>query len=179
MPYTIEHHKHISSAWGAATGARASKLCRFKVSVGREILEAVGFTAKFLVSDLPTPARLDARHAQWRRKVIQKAKQKKLSFTHGIAAKLINSYLKDRFVCGGNHQHPRVRNLHPPIDAVLLDALAKANFGGYANQWRFFHNKRWSKFDSKTYQGVINLILSALPAGDPLWKIEQHWKGNQ
>jgi hypothetical protein len=47
----------------------------------------------------------------------------RLRFTHGIAAKLVNVYLKSVFVCGGRHDHPRVRALHPPIDSLLLDAL--------------------------------------------------------
>jgi hypothetical protein len=179
MPYIIEDHKHISAAWGAATGARASKLCRFPVSVGRQILEESSFTARFKVSDLPLPAELDERHAKWRSTVIEKATRRKLKFTHGIAAKLINSYLKDRFVCGGDHDHKRVRCLHPPIDALLLAALAKANYGGHAKAWRKFRDMRWSKFDSATYQAVIDLMRRSLPAGDPLWKIEEYWEGHQ
>ena len=102
-----------------------------------------------------------------------------LPFTHGIAAKLINGYLKDRFVCGGYHEHERVKCLHPPIDALLLGALAEENVGGHAQQWREFRDQRWSKFDSAMYQAVINLIRESLPAGEPLWKIEQYWRGHQ
>jgi hypothetical protein len=177
--YTIEHHKHIEAAWGAATGARASILCRFPVSVGRQILEESGFTARFKVSDLPLPAELDQRHAQWRYVVIKNATKRKLKYTHGIAAKLINGYLKIRFVCGGDHEHERVRFLHPPIDAVLLAALADADYGGQAKAWRKFHDMRWSKFDSATYQTVIELMRRSLPAGAPLWHIEAYWKGHQ
>lgn len=179
MPYTIEDHKHISAAWGAATGARASKLCRFSVAVGKQILEEAGFTARFTLTELPLPAELDARHTQWRRTVVEKARSKKLAFTHGIAAKLINGYLKDRFVCGGDHDHERVKCLHPPIDALLLGSLARANFGGQARSWRKFHDKRWSKYDSATYQSVIDLIRETLSPGEPLWKIEEHWEGHQ
>lgn len=177
-PYSIEQHKHISAAWDAATSARASPLCRFTVSDGREILEHAGFTAAFRVADLPTPDRLDGQHAKWRRTVIAEANKLELTFTHGVAAKLINCYLKDRFVCGGDHKDERVKCLHPPIDAVLLDSLAKANFGGVAKQWRWFHDARWSKFDSDTYQDVIDLIRKSLQ-GKPLWMIEKHWQGNQ
>ena len=179
MPYTIEDHKHISAAWGAATGARASKLCRFPVSVGRQILEESGFTASLKVSDLPLPAELDERHAEWCCAVIEKAAKQKLKFTHGIAAKLINGYLKDRFVCGGDHDHERVRCLHPPIDALLLAALAKVNYGNQAKAWRKFRDSRWSKFDYDTYQAVIDLIRASLPPGEPMWKIEEHWEGHQ
>jgi hypothetical protein len=177
--YTIEKHKHISAAWGAATAARASNLCRFPVYIGRQILEESGFTAQFKVSDLPLPEELDEQHAKWRCTVIERAAKQALTFTHGIAAKLINCYLKDRFVCGGDHDHDRVRCLHPPIDALLLLALAKKNFGLQAQAWRKFHEKRWSKFDSGTYQDVIDLIRATLPAGEPMWKIEEYWNGHQ
>ena len=179
MSYTIDEHKHISAAWGAATGARASKLCRFSVMTGKVILEASGFTPVFTVSHLPLLPDLDEQHAKWRLAVICQAEKQKLRFTHGIAAKLINGYLKDRFVCGGDHEHDRVKYLHPPIDAVLLKEMTRTNFGGHAKKWRKFHDLRWSKFDSETYQSVINLIRQSLPAGEPLWKVEAHWRGYQ
>ena len=182
-PYTIEEHKHVSAAWAAATGARASSLCRFPVKVGRDILEESGFIARFKVSDLPLPKELDKQHAKWRCTVIEKAAKRNLKFTHGIAAKLINGYLKDRFVCGCDHEHKRVRCLHPPIDALLLDALAKseAKAGNRerSQKWKSFHSKRWSKFDSATYQAVIDLMRQSLPEGEAFWKIEEHWRGYQ
>jgi hypothetical protein len=178
-PYTIDEHKHSLAAWGASTGARASKRCRFPVSVGRQILEDSGFSARLKVSDLPLLEELDDCHERWRCAVIENAARRDLNFTHGIAAKLINGYLKGRFVCGGEHEHERVRGLHPPIDALLLAALAKADYGGHAQAWRRFRDKRWSKFDSETYQAVIDLMRSTLPAEEPLWKIEEYWEGHQ
>ncbi len=180
MPYTIEKHNHRLAAWAASTSASASPLCRFKVEVGVAVLENSGFTAEaFAIANLPTPAELDVIHAGWRETVINSAQVQGRTFTHGIAAKLINCYLKVRFVCAGEHLHERVRALHPPIDALLLAALAQANFGGQAMEWRNFHNLRWSKFDSATYQAVINLMRESMPAGDPLWKIEEYWEGHQ
>lgn len=180
MPYTIEDHKHRLAAWDAASSASASPVCRFKVQTGLEILEACGFDAAFAAPDqLPEPTRLDGVHLRWREAVIEEAKRHGLKFTHGIAAKLINSYLKSRFVCGGHHNHERVKCLHPPIDAVLLGELAELDIGGHAAAWRAFHQARWSKFDSETYEAVISLIRKALPAHEPLWKIEEYWQGHQ
>jgi len=179
MSYTIEEHKHRSAVWGAATGARASMLCRFPVRDGKLILEEAGFTAKFSLANLPSPKNIDTKHRQWRETIIQKAADRNYTFTHGIAAKLINGYLKDRFVCGGFHDYEKVKCLHPPIDALLLDTLAKINFGGHSRKWRMFFNLRWSKFDSKTYQDVISLMRQSLGPGKPLWKIEQYWSGHQ
>lgn len=181
MPYPIEEHTHRSAAWDAATSARASPLCRFTVQAGKEILEDCGFSAEKLASpdQLPTPEELDREHRRWRAAVVAAAGTKGIAFTHGIAAKLINSYLKARFICGGHHEHERVRCLPPPIDAVLLKALADNDVGGFRAEWRRFHVAAWSKFDSLQYEGVIGLIRRALPAGEPLWKIEKYWQGYQ
>lgn len=177
--YTIEEHKHRLAGWDAATSASASPLCRFKVRVGMEILEACRFNSKFVVSRLPAESRLDAKHRQWRIAMISEAQGKGLDgFTHGVAAKLINCYLKARFVCGGYHEHERVKCLHPPIDAVLLKALARQNVGGEKREWNKFEQQRWSKYDSKTYQSVIDLIRVVLK-NEPLWKIEAYWEGHQ
>ncbi len=180
MPYTIEEHHHRLAAWDASSSASASPLCRFKVYKGVAILEACGFIATFSSpSQLPAPTDLFTQHRQWRADVIAAANNEGLVFTHGIAAKLINCYLKVRFVCGGHHADARVQALHPPIDELLLKELAAVNFGGEAKKWRKFRQSRWSKFDSETYEGVIALIRQSLPDNEPLWKIEEYWEGHQ
>ena len=129
MPYTVEEHNHRLASWAASTSASASPLCRFKVHKGGAILEACGFVAAFSnPSQLPAPAALAVQHLKWRTAVISAAAKENLIFTHGIAAKLINCYLKVRFVCGGHHADARVQALHPPIDEVLLKKLASVNF---------------------------------------------------
>jgi hypothetical protein len=68
-----------------------------------------------------------------------------------VAAKLVNIYLKSRFVCGGHHVHARVQSLHPPLDSVLLKGLAEANVGGHRKEWEQAAKTRWSKFGSDDY----------------------------
>jgi hypothetical protein len=179
MAYTIEEHQHRLAAWAAGRAASV-KGCRFTVRQAKVILEAAGFNADFATpSALPKPAQIDATHRKWRADIIKAAAKQKLSFTHGVAAKVINCYLKVRFVCGGQHEHERVRCLHPPIDEVLLKELARQTVGGFSQQWRKLCQQRWSKFDSATYQSAIDRIRQSLPAGEPLWKIEEHWEGHQ
>lgn len=79
---------------------------------------------------MPRPDRLDAAHREWRTRIVKAAEGEGLVFTHGVAAKLVNVYLKAGFVCSGHHGHPSVRALHPPIDSVLLQALCEENVGG-------------------------------------------------
>ena len=179
MAYTIEEHQHRLAAWDAARSASVIG-CRFKVSEGLSILEACGFDAKFSSAEkLPAPDNIDRVHRKWRAAIIAASDRRGFTFTHGVAAKLINCYLKARFVCAGLHEHERVKCLHLPIDAVLLNELAKENVGGFKTRWRQFHDARWSKFDSAKYESVIEHIRKALAPGEPLWKIEQYWRGYQ
>ncbi len=117
-------------------------------------------------------------HREWRNAVIRAAGQEGVTATHGVAAKLINCYVKVRLVCAGHHEDARVKAMHPPIDEVLLRRLVKLNVGGYEGQWKKAREIRWSKFNSAQYEKVIGLIRMALP-GRPLWMIEEHWAGHQ
>ena len=101
-----------------------------------------------------------------------------LTFTHGVAAKLINCYLKSRLVCGGYHADARVKSLHPLIDGVMLRTLARLNIGGYRKEWQRARTAHWSKLDSNGYERLIQLIRVCLK-GEPLWMVEQYWQGHQ
>jgi hypothetical protein len=175
--FNIEEHKHRFAIWAAGRAA-STITARFTVEQGKHILEAIGLNRDLAHPDqLPSASRIDIAHRQWRMKAIKVAGRLGLPFTHGVAAKLINCYLKTRFVCGGFHEHPSVIALHPPIDSVLLAALAAERVGGELALWRDAQKKRWSKFDSEDYERVIESIRKAL-AGSPLWLIEEHWPGH-
>jgi len=177
-PYGIERHKHLFAAW-AASRAASVKGCRFSVEQGRAILEACDFTSEFAAPEqLPPPEGTNHEHRRWRHAAIGAAELHALTFTHGVAAKLINIYLKSRFVCGGHHSHKRVRALHPPIDNVVLRALARSDFGGFGRDWRSARSTRWSRLNSDQYEKVIELIRISVKDA-PLWMIEQFWRGNQ
>jgi hypothetical protein len=96
--------------------------------------------------------------------------------TAGRAAKLINLYLKTRFVCAGHHFHDNVKALHPPIDRELLSQLASADVAGLGQQWREARDWAWTKFTSDQYEHVIGLVRTSV-RGRPLWTIEEHWGG--
>ncbi len=177
--YTIAEHKHRYNAW-AASRAASTKSCRFEVSQGKEIIEAFGLHQ--LISDpntLPTPVQIDTAHREWRNTAIAAATGKSLNdFSHGIAAKLINVYLKGVFVCGGHEGHANVAALHPPIDSLLLNELYSRNVGGLRAQWGIARKLRWSKFTSTQYENVITAIRLVMGTS-PLWKVEEYWRGYQ
>ncbi len=175
IPYTICLHNHRFAAW-AASRAASGRRCSFSVELGRELLEKCsGLTRATEPDQLPPKAIFDIVHKRWRLAVVEAAKAQSKPFTHGIAAKLINVYLKSRFVCGGFHAQDSVRFLHPPIDSSLLKTLAELNFGGYGKAWI---EHPWTTLDSEQYEHLIALIRESL-RGEPLWKIEEYWKGYQ
>lgn len=179
MPYSIEDHRHRFSAW-AASRAASTKTCRFNVLQGKSILESVGLNALLTSPDrLPAPDRIDVEHRRWRTVAIQAAEARDLiGFGHGIAAKLINVYLKSAFVCAGSEFHPRVASLHPPIDSLLLEELELGNVANLGADWAAARRIRWSKLSCEQYEAVIAAIRTAVN-GEPLWQIESWWRGYQ
>jgi hypothetical protein len=177
--YSIHEHKHRFSAWAASRAATVNG-CRFSVEQGKAILEAANLKRLLLgPAQLPEPQELDGTHRRWRTDVVARAKARGLDFTHGVAAKLINIYLKAAFTCGGHDSHPRVEALHPPMDSLLLDELWKRNIGGRRAEWARARSIRWSKFTSDQYESVIDSIRTALGGKVPLWHVEQYWRGYQ
>jgi hypothetical protein len=128
---------------------------------------------------LPAKSDFDATHRNWRASMVREAEEIGLMrFSHGIAAKLINVYLKGMIICGGHHQHPRAAFLHPPIDSLLLDELYAENIGGQRAAWSDARRLKWSKLTSEQYESVVVAVRNA--CGDhPLWRIEAFWRGHQ
>lgn len=178
VDYSIFEHRHRFAAWAASRAASVNG-CRFTVQQGKAILERAEMHNLLEgVERLPEPEQMDAEHRAWRALVIKAADGEGLLFTHGIAAKLINIYLKAGFVCGGHHEHVRVAALHPPIDAVLLAELSEQDFGGLRRDWQRVMKIRWSKLDSDQYEWIIKSLRTSLD-GQPLWQAEQFWRGYQ
>lgn len=178
MAYTIDEHRHRFAAWAASRAASVNR-CRFSVQDGKAILEDAGLNLLLgNPENLPNPQCFDASHRQWREAVIAAADKHRLKFSHGIAAKLINIYLKSVFVCGGHHNHAHVRGIHPPIDSVLLKELHRRNVGGLRDAWGRARRTRWSNLSSEQYEEVIRSIRLGMQ-GAPLWEVEQYWQGYQ
>lgn len=179
-PYCIHEHKHRFSAWAA--GRAASVIgCRFSVKTAEAILTDANLKQLLVGPDqLPDPLQIDDTHREWRNAVISEAMKQGLEFSHSIAAKLINIYLKAGFVCGGYDSDPRVQALHPPIDSLLLDELCRQKVGGerLCTEWSKARATRWSNLDSDQYENVISSIRASL-GGRPLWEVEQYWRGFQ
>jgi hypothetical protein len=179
MPYSISDHKHRFAAWTAGRAASV-KGSRFKVKFIQELLRDIGFAQLVDTATLPDPdpVQVDAKHKEWRIQLLEAAERRGVSLSHGVAAKIINVYLKTVFVCGGAAGDPKVMALHPPIDSVLLDALYEKDIGKEKLAWKHARRIRWSLLSSDEYEAVVAAIRRTV-GGAPMWAIEEHWKGYQ
>jgi hypothetical protein len=186
MPYSFQLHTHRFAAWCAATAAAASPKCRFPVSTGVRLIEATDL--RRWGEDwgaVPEASDFDAAHRRLREDIVEQALAHAADITgtvsHGVAAKMINCYLKPIYACGVEpkdpDEHGKLAVLHPPIDRLLLDGLAEATGGAERSQWREWRDSGWSTFTSEQYENVMAAVRKR--CAHALWEIEQYWKGHQ
>ena len=170
--YDIKEHTHRFAAW-AASRAASVKDFRFSVAKGKSWIEAVDGLRDCVCdpSNLPDPKEFDETHRKWRERIIQVSHR---PMKHGVAAKLVNIYLKVAVVQCSFVNLPKVKAVHPPIDSVLLSQLRRIDSG--------FLRRRsliWTQFGSKKKKKVIKGIQDLLGEGEALWKIEKYWRGHR
>lgn len=175
MEYTFNVHRHRFAAWCASTASSASRKCRFSVQLGVKLIEQVGLPD--WLDNFPSPEIFDAEHARMRGRLVQCASTASLcgAFSQGIAAKMINCYLKSAFI--GHEQE--LNYIHPPIDRILIEALRKTDAGAPGSLiWAEINrNGGWSSMTSELYEDAIARIKQLRPRA--LWAIEEYWIGYQ
>jgi hypothetical protein len=131
-------------------------------------------------------------------KINQKKKKKSSSpklvapqdFTYGIAAKLLNVYLKVFYLNSLDDDGPPfVRYIHPPIDRLLLSDLQKQEGPEGAELAQCIKKlagdsksvPTWTKMRRCDYEELIQAITKYLKANGltEMWKIEFAWQGHQ
>lgn len=174
-PYDIRAHRHRFAAW-AASRAVSVKGVRFSVESGFRLLESCGVTEYAHRLEVPPVDEFDEKHRDWREKIVG-SDAMGFQLTHGVAAKLINCYLKSAVVLvvgDADQAHRRVGHVHPPIDRLLLREVSRRFPEGTSE----LPTRPWSKFDPVDYERTI-AILRSLVGDKPLWRIEEHWRGHQ
>lgn len=189
--YDLCAHSHRFASWAAGRAAQR-RINGLTVRVARHLIERSLFKTRLCSPDqLPSPEQMDGAHREWRKAIIQEwpkvikagsqttALRGTGQLTHGIAAKLINVYLKARFVHAPYELHERVAALHPPVDKILLKTLLSTDFGGQKETWRRALGIGWSNLGCEEYEAVICAIRAELGNDVPMWKIKQYWQGHQ
>lgn len=153
----------------------ASRKCRFSVHQGVKLIEQAGLPD--WLDNLPSAEVFDAEHARMRERLVQCASTASRcdAFSQGVAAKMINCYLKSAFI--GHEQE--LNYIHPPIDRILIEALRKADAGvsGSLLWAEINRNGGWSSMTSELYEDAIAHIKQMRPGS--LWAIEEYWIGYQ
>ena len=110
----------------------------------------------------------------------------KKHYSYGIAAKILNCYLKVFFLeFFGNQEFADF--IHPPVDALLLEALKKEDNELFTFKSKIFKNisaqkiPKWTEINENEYKGIVNLMKKFISSRNQngLWKIESFWVGHQ
>jgi hypothetical protein len=98
--------------------------------------------------------------------------------TYGRAAKLVAVYLKAIVLMGDSYNSPLGRNLHPPIDRILLRSLAslKSIASPHQKSWGGIN---WTELDEPAYHELISQLRDVIGAGAPFWVIEEYWQPSE
>jgi len=187
--YDIVEHVHRFAAWTASSAAMRGANHN-GTGRGNGLNTARGLaiiTTANLRGVLSDPKRwldgdIDAQHRVWRGAVKSAAKTlcPLANFSDGVAAKLINVYLKAGLVTIKAADDASIGGLHPPIDSELLHELAeveRATHPGRSAFWAQMAEHGWSKFNSDEYEAVILNVRGMLGAERRLWKVEKYWRG--
>ena len=184
MGYSKEEHIFRAAAWAASRSASSVKGYRFRVKEGQKILENTGFNKITSISDLLSPENFDKWHDEKCQAVIKELDKIDIDkidpreFSYGIAAKLINIYLKAVLLCGCNYNDKRMRVVHPPIDRVLLQGMLNSKNIPDKYKVVFREHIAWSKYKREHYFEVIKAI-KAIQGDEGLWAVEEYWQGYQ
>jgi hypothetical protein len=175
--YEAAEHRFRFAAW-AAGRAYGRGETDATVEAGQIALRNAGLIRlASYPSELPkTPEEFDAEHSQWVAKVQSSFGS---SISYGRAAKLINVFLKSIYLMDfGSTRNPDVgpaNQIHPPIDRLLLDALARKF--RHDRFWKAKRDVGWTRFDRNDYSETIAKIRDATQG--QLWRIEEQWLGNR
>lgn len=178
MPYGLDEHRHRFAAWAAARAAQ-----RGFTSVGhlRNALESTSIRTVLASADAYSAdeAVFAGWHRDWCATICQHlAGQGNANVTYGRAAKLIAIYLKAMVLMGTGATTPLGRVMHPPIDRILLQALAASPrvVSPHKAAWR---TTSWTQLDEAAYYTLIGQLRTALPASEPFWALEEYWQPSE
>ena len=142
----------------------------------REAIEASGLADVLTCEPASWPSSPDAydlAHVQWCERIESYFKDADVQATRGRVAKIVAIYVKTLVVVGGHDDQPLAGVAHPPVDRMLLQALARVDAFPKASRalWR---RTVWTKLDPDGYAEVISSLRAASDGG-PLWALEEYW----
>lgn len=170
--YTIHEHRHRFAAWAAA---RAAQRQFTTVARLRSALDATNIRATLAAPETheTSPTEIDALHRSWCEAICKSLSQASvMDVTYGRAAKLVAVYLKTLVLMGEGCETALGRCLHPPIDRILLKALAASPtvVSPHKRAWR---KTNWTQLDEAGYYRLVDQLRAVLPPDAPFWRLEE------
>ena len=211
--YSLDIHKHVLASWAASSAASQAGF-RFKAKYGLQLLLLAKSGKKTKRKDLIQYIKEIKTFKEqqdfndWHSKTIDmmrsggrdfnkileginKTKNKKLAienYSYGIAAKLLNVYLKV-FYLGDFGKNTFANFIHPPIDRILLKELQKESEFFKFDCEPFEHTSttgsgkipKWTQINEEEYKEIIKFIREFIHKNNlkGLWRIEYAWRGHQ
>ncbi len=175
MNYDLAEHRHRFAVWAAA---RAAQRGFTTVTNLRAALESTDIRKTL---SLPTTLQCSASdfgnlHHRWCSAIQAFLIDRQIhNATYGRAAKLVAVYLKSTVVLGDAPNTPLAHHAHPPVDRILLHALAASDEieSPYKHAWAKIN---WTDLDASAYRELIAQLRAVVPAGAPFWSIERYWQ---
>ena len=178
--YSLGEHRHRFACWAAARAA-SRKLAGGSNRAMRIALEDSALPGVLLGPPQRWPqsaAEYDRAHSRWCGDVVSSLHGQGVeTATYGRAAKLVAVYVKAMIVCGGEAESALGQVAHPPIDRLLLQALARQScFPSQLRQeWR---RTSWTTLDVDGYDEVILSLREAGLDYQGFWRAERWWSGD-
>ena len=177
MSYDLLEHRHRFAVWAAARAAQRG----FTGGKTKDLRDALEATDIREVLSAPqtlqvSPAQFDALHRAWCSSICERLRRRGIAnATYGRAAKLVGVYLKAIVIMGSDWDSPLGRNLHPPIDRILLHGLAASSRvkSRHKAAWAAIN---WTQLGEAEYVQLIGQLRDALPQNAPFWTIEEYWE---
>jgi hypothetical protein len=168
--YTIGEHRHRFATWAAARAAGRGAGGWKASLVGEAILSAGNLRqVADTIDNLPAPEQFPAAHAAWCKAIERALKsQGAEKVNYGRAAKVVAIYLKAVSAGHDPAANEKLRAVYPPVDAILLASLPKAQ------RDRLRGLPRWTSFMECHHDKVIS-VLRDLAGKGGLWTVERFW----
>jgi len=180
--FRYEKYRHDFASWSAARAAQRG-FEGATVGVLKQAIEAVGLDVFVNTASNyeMTEAAFDVQHQQWCTEILAFLLAKNVvKATYGLAAKLVNVYLKSAVILGERGKSQLASVIHPPIDGLLLKDIAKnGEEDGISPELRkLCADSRWTTFNEDAYTGLIAALKVEKLHEPHFWMLERYWPGS-
>jgi len=172
--YSLFEHRHRFAVWAASRAAQRKFTSVPRLRDAIQSTDLPSFVREHAGTEI-TPARFEELHAGWCEAIcdnLRAAGVERVAF--GRAAKLVAVYLKSMIVLGPAANGTLSQIAHPPIDRLVLKALAR-NEAIPSEARRVFRKTNWTQLDRKSYYKLVRVIRENVPDINPFWRLEQYW----